>query len=113
MKILKPGKVEQRKFVCPKCGCEFVAENTEASVWGYVTCPQEKCLTLIHWKNREPYEEPTPTQTLDEVQKLMKVIEEFKGDLSRIDYSNVALIRFCKHLIANGVTFREGVTDGR
>lgn len=25
MKILKPGKVEQVKLTCPKCGCIFVA----------------------------------------------------------------------------------------
>lgn len=29
MKILKPGKVEQRKFICQKCGCVFVADKTE------------------------------------------------------------------------------------
>lgn len=113
MKILKPGKIEQRKFVCNKCGCVFVATEQEKYLahddyyqpWMEVQCP---CGVPVEWDNGEPYEEPTPTQELDEVQKLMKVIEKFNGDLSRISYSNVALIRFCKHLIANGVTFREG-----
>ena len=112
MKILKPGKVEMRKFVCSDCGCVFVARKTEMlwTIYGSCKCCPT-CYKSHEWDNGEPYEEPTPTQTLDEVQKLMKVIEEFKGDLSRIDYSNVALIRFCKHLIANGVTFREVQAD--
>lgn len=34
MKILKPGKVEMRKFVCGECGCVFVADMLiDNGVW--------------------------------------------------------------------------------
>lgn len=29
MKILKHGNRKPRKFTCPNCGCEFVADTTE------------------------------------------------------------------------------------
>lgn len=32
--ILKPGKVERRKFVCSRCGCEFVAGPQDAPELG-------------------------------------------------------------------------------
>lgn len=102
MKILKPGKVEHRKFVCPKCGCTFVAENTDASVWGYVTCPQEKCLTLIHWQNSEPYGEPAPTQVEETVRTRLSNL------LYIWDKNHYGGIPHCvDFLMEHGVTFKE------
>ena len=48
MKILKHGKFKSRKFICGGCGCEFVAEVTEYSVyevcgattWYSINCPE-------------------------------------------------------------------------
>ena len=49
MKILKPGSLMPRKFVCNKCNCVFVADNKEYgecidySDWPFITyriaCP--------------------------------------------------------------------------
>lgn len=69
MKILKPGNVEMRRFVCPRCGCVFVADKNETTrcvrrntttgrtpVYAYFAkCP---CREEISWDNGEPYEEP-------------------------------------------------------
>lgn len=62
MKILKPGKVEQRKFVCPDCECEFVVGEYEETVYWdgddcIATCPV--CRENLLWCDGEPYEEPT------------------------------------------------------
>lgn len=49
MKILKPGKVEYIKIICPYCGCEFLATTNEMNRHFYPTdeydvrCPQEGC----------------------------------------------------------------------
>lgn len=102
MKILKPGKVEMRKFVCHCCGCEFTAALSEAmfdrdAEDTIIGCPQTGCTALQLWKCGEPYEEPTPTQT----------------DRERLAQLLVETTQFCNfgekadHLIANGVTFRE------
>lgn len=56
MKILKPGKVELRRFTCHKCGCEFVAAAGERC-GAHAKCPQG-CGELILWKYGEHYEEP-------------------------------------------------------
>lgn len=29
MKILKPGNIPTKKFICPDCGCEFEADKLE------------------------------------------------------------------------------------
>lgn len=60
MKILKPGKVEMRKFVCPDCGCVFVASRLlDVRDGDCVACPQGGCYHMLRWGNGEPYEEPT------------------------------------------------------
>lgn len=58
MKILKPGKVEMRRFVCPNCGCEFLANEMDCED-GYVKCPQEGCDYNSKYSRGIPYEEPT------------------------------------------------------
>lgn len=42
-----------------------------------------------------------------DIQKLAKMTEEFLNDNVRISYSEMDLVRFAKHLIAHGVTFKE------
>lgn len=62
MKILKPGKVEQREFVCPRCRCEFLATEQEKYLahddyyqsWMEVQCP---CGLAIKWERGKPYKE--------------------------------------------------------
>lgn len=44
MKILKHGNLKPRKFICQDCGCEFVADISEYSLypgtaWYYSDCP--------------------------------------------------------------------------
>lgn len=101
MKILKPGKVEQRKFVCPLCECEFVAGNGElvyklrlsnCRFAEIMCCPY--CGKEMSWEIGEPYEEPT----LYEREMLARLIEA-----SRSFSSSTAKAAY---LIANGVTFR-------
>ncbi len=103
MKILKPGKVEQRKFVCADCGCVFVAHENDKAYFrlienAAVRCPT--CGTSRRWDCGEPYEEPTPTQTdrerlIEVLHKHWAMDDEFAD---RVAYT----------LIAHGVTFREG-----
>lgn len=98
MKILKPGKVEMRKFVCLYCGCVLVADEMEVDGSGQMRCPT--CEATLYWGNGEPYEEPTHTQT----------------DRERLDglmcdlFNREPISRECivEYLINNGVTFREG-----
>lgn len=60
MEILKPGKVEQREFVCPKCGCVFVASKClDVRDGDCVACPQDACYHMLRWDDGESYEEPT------------------------------------------------------
>lgn len=62
MKILKPGKVEMRRFVCPTCDCIFVADKTETKYslgTDYVVCPFCENDRELTWKYGKPYEEPT------------------------------------------------------
>ncbi len=64
MKILKPGKVEMRKFVCPDCGCVFVADESDlhfTPIEAKIKCPC--CWLEQKWMRGEPYEEPTSTLT--------------------------------------------------
>jgi hypothetical protein len=49
MKILKHGKLKERKFTCKICGCEFIADISEYHIHlqdGYsVQCPDCKKYT--------------------------------------------------------------------
>lgn len=104
MKILKPGKAEMRKFVCPNCGCVFVATQADRNRQDrdFVShCPQ--CdYAGIQWCDGEPYEEPTSTQdTQDDAVKLYELMKE------AWPYSIGALSALVDFLIANGVTFKE------
>lgn len=102
MKILKPGKVEMRKFVCPSCGCIFIASDADLehdSYGKWAICPQEGCERnfVVHPDDGEPYEEPTQS---DEVR------------LAELIYSSNAVtsttaLKLSPWLVANGVTFRE------
>lgn len=109
MKVLKPGKVEQRKFVCVQCGCEFTAmpDDCEFALPNTLHCPQKGCDGFVGWDAGKLYEEPAPKQTEKEIQKLAKITEEFLNDNVRISYSEMDLVCFAKYLISNGVTFRE------
>lgn len=104
MKILKPGRVEQRKFVCPDCGCEFaVGEGEETVYWDdndcIATCPM--CRERLLWRDGEPYEEPTQS---DE-ERLVKLLREW-----RHNRSEEFAVSCANYLIAHGVTFREDET---
>ncbi len=101
MKILKPGKVEQRKFVCPKCGCIFVASTADIT-WHQteynkdgVDCP---CGRVVPWDSGEPYEEPTP----DVIERLADLIYESCNTDAGTAWE------IAKHQLEHGVTFREG-----
>lgn len=102
MKILKPGKVEMRMFVCPSCGCIFIASDTDLEHDGYgkwAICPQEGCERnfIVHPDDGEPYKEPTPTQTDSErLARILFAMPAMDDCNSMADY-----------LIQHGVTFRE------
>ena len=110
MKILKPGKVEMRKFECPECGCVFVAEKSEAvklvgqdgnttiSLPYYVECP---CSEVISWDDGTPYEEPAQDEGTD--------VDRLKALLLRsIERPrNVTVQGVAEFLADNGVTFRK------
>lgn len=61
MKILKHGNRRPRKFTCPNCDCEFVANTTEYWVtecngvvlWYHADCPECSCESTTS----EPWEE--------------------------------------------------------
>ena len=100
MKILKPGKVGMRKFVCPNCECEFVCHKYEEAIFRYegkliVPCPI--CGGNSVWDNGEPYEEPTPTET--DRDRLIQLLQE-----ARTKHLTKEVVDY---LIENGVTFRE------
>ncbi len=104
MKILKPGNVEQRKFVCPECECIFVCDECDKDTfWDeddlVVPCPT--CGGNSIWANGEPYEEPTPTQT--DRERLIDLLDCNFGYTDDVQAATLA-----DKLIANGVTFREG-----
>lgn len=100
MKILKPGKVGQRKFVCPRCGCEFAATCTEIEEGVYVRCPQDGCrYGGLEWGDGEPYEEPT--QDADVIEQLADLI--YDGCVT----DGGTAWELAKHLIAHSVIFRE------
>lgn len=71
MKILKPGKVEMKRFVCPACECEFEAgaSDTSYSLGYYVLCPC--CNNKLWWIVGEPYEEPVQ----DDRERLMALLD--------------------------------------
>lgn len=68
MKVLKPGKIEIREFVCPNCGCVFVMDKNETTrsvrrttgrtaVYVYFAkCP---CREQIPWERGKPHEDLT------------------------------------------------------
>lgn len=63
MKILKHGELKPRKFICKDCGCEFVANISEYSLypntaWYYSDCPECDVRTF----DSEPWEEEDDTQ---------------------------------------------------
>lgn len=95
MKILKEGNVEQKKFACPGCGCEFVATLGDTEWWGeqVLNCPT--CATELLWDDGQQYEKPSR----DDRKKLAQLIEA-----SRYFSSSTAKAAY---LIANGVTFKE------
>lgn len=100
MKILKPGKVEQRKFVCQKCGCEFAATCTEIEEGVYVRCPQDGCrYGGLEWGDGKPYGEPEQYKRSDLVRltMLLRRACELKRPASAQDMA--------EFLIKNGVTF--------
>lgn len=99
MKILKPGKVETRKFVCPDCGCEFICgECDEAISWHeadmIIICPT--CKESLLWEKGEPYEEPAPTQT--DRERLYGILLTANPIATTSELTNL--------LIEHGVTFR-------
>lgn len=102
MKILKHGKVEQRKFVCPKCECEFVANAGERqlSTGYYVRCPccQDR---VLWWDEGEPYKEPTHAQVVEADRKRLQTLIR-KWDNCRCGGIPEAAQFFLNH----GVTFR-------
>lgn len=69
MKILKPGKVEQRKFVCERCECVFVASYFEADLCDYIICPEKKCRHGMFWSHGELYDESAKRQSPNKGQK--------------------------------------------
>lgn len=100
MKILKPGKLEQRKFVCRNCGCVFAAHTGDAEFLTtknspYVFCPT--CNVSQSWYDGEPYEEPTQS---DEA-LLAGLIHSSRA----VDFDTA--VKLSPWLVANGVTFRE------
>lgn len=106
MKILKPGKVEQRKFVCCCCGCEFIAAASELEFDAEIDdeimpCPQSGCGCRLVWEYGEPYEEPTPTQA--DRERLIRLLQE-----ARTKHLTHLTKEVVDYLIENGVTFREG-----
>lgn len=98
MRILKEGKVEQRKFVCPDCGCEFVATLGDTEWWGdqVLSCPT--CAAELPWDGGEPYEEPTQTHR-DE--------ERLRGLIQDWDWNHVGVQGIDRFLLEHGVTFKE------
>lgn len=93
MKILKPGRIEMRKFVCPRCGCVFVAPRSlafqEGNDWG-VICPQEGCYYDFAGPGA-PYEEPTQ----DDEERIYGILLTAKPQATTEELA--------KHLIAHGV----------
>lgn len=103
MKILKHGKVEMRKLVCPSCGCIFIASDADFEYDSYgklAICPQEGCERkfIVHLDDGEPYEEPTQE---DSRLKLIFLIKNFRAtNLETADCE-------ADFLIANGVRVEE------
>lgn len=109
MKILKPGEVEMRRFVCPRCGCIFVASRGENVVrqgsrypdTAVIACPEQGCNGgIVVWSDGEPYEEPTQDLEADR-ERLIGLIHEW--DTKYFGGCNAAV----EFLLENGVTFRE------
>lgn len=95
MRIIKEGKVEQRKFVCHDCGCEFVATLGDTEWWGdqVLSCPT--CAAELPWDGGEPYGEPTQVDR-KRLAQLIEASRSFSSSTAKAAY-----------LIANGVTFKE------
>lgn len=105
MKILKPGKVEMRKYTCPKCGCVFAAYDCE-SFYGYVDCPQKGCYEQIEADRGEIYDEDAQGDELhskaeDRAERLAELI--YDGCVT----DGETAWEIAEHLICNGVTLRD------
>lgn len=78
MKILKHGDLKPRKFTCPKCGCELVAnmmEYTRIHVEdGYCICCPECMHYIIASTDEALLYKEDPNKTLDA--KLTKIIDK-------------------------------------
>lgn len=98
MKILKPGKVEQRKFECERCGCVFVASYFEADLGDFIICPEKKCRQGMFWLHGELCDE-SEQDTESDKERLIGLIF---GDGEREDVKDTA-----DRLLVHGVTFRE------
>lgn len=101
MKILKPGKIEMRKFVCSNCECEFVIYKSETIrtmdlEGGYHYWAQCPCRDQIAWDKGEPYEESVQKRTYVGMDQSS---ERSQNSIST-EQSRLSAI--------NGVTFREG-----
>ncbi len=104
MKILKPGKVEQRKFVCGDCGCIFVADRTEMRYslgTYYAVCPSCGNNRGLTWEYGESYGEPYEEPTQSDLERLNDIIREW-------NWWSKGTCGFAQYLLDNGVTFREG-----
>lgn len=55
-KILKYGKGQYRKFVCPKCECVFVTDRAEAYPIGNDLRLSCTCGHVIRWEDGTPYD---------------------------------------------------------
>lgn len=101
MKILKPDKVEMRKFVCPDCGCEFIAVKLlDVRDGDCVACPQDECYHMLRWEDGEPYEEPT-----QDYKATICKLSDMLYDRFTMDEDTATEV--AAMLVANGVTFRE------
>lgn len=102
MKILKPGNVEMRRFVCPKCGCDFTAapDDCEWAIPQTLCCPQKGCDAVTEWDKGEPYEEPAQDENADR-ERLRRLVQEWNTNY--FGGVNAA----AEFLLENGVTFRE------
>lgn len=99
MKILKPGKVEQRKFVCPECRCIFIADKSETVRVGNfssVDCPCCGLYGRIWWEGGKPFKE---RDIRDDREAIYGILLSSNPMASAEDLADL--------LIEKGVTFKE------
>lgn len=88
MKILKEGSLPNKKFTCPVCRCEFVADthDCELSIVEnlMVRCPFDRCGCVMPWGSGVPYENKPDYMDLrliyDVVDKSLYVETKDTGD---------------------------------